>query len=48
MGKKIGKVEEMEIDELKECIGPFIRVRISVDITKPLKKVLLLEVENRE
>lgn len=48
MGKKIGKVEEMEIDELRECIGPFIRVRILVDITKPLKKVLLLEMENEE
>lgn len=38
MGKKIEKVEEVKIDESGESIGPFIRVRISVDITQPLKK----------
>lgn len=48
MGKKIEKVEEVEIDKSGECIGPFIRVRISVDITQPLKKVLLLDLENSE
>ena len=48
MGKKIGKVEEVETDGSGECIGPFSRVRVSVDITQSLKKVLLLEVENGE
>lgn len=37
----IGKVKEVHTDEIWECIGPIVRVRISVDNTKPLKKKII-------
>lgn len=43
LGKVIGKVEEVETDTAGECFGQFLRLRISVDITKPLKKIIELE-----
>ncbi|KAK9229667.1 hypothetical protein WN944_022631 [Citrus x changshan-huyou] len=46
IGQKIGKVEEVETDETWECLGSFARVRISIDITQPLKKRLLLKLED--
>lgn len=39
----IGRVEEVETDSSGECIGKFLRMRISVDIKKPLKKIVILE-----
>lgn len=47
----IGRVKEVEADSSGECIGKFVRLRISVDITKPLKKVVVLtqeDVDNEE
>ncbi|KAH9649686.1 hypothetical protein KPL70_026078 [Citrus sinensis] len=46
MWQKIGKVEKVETDETRECLGSFSRVRISIDITQPLKKMLLLKLED--
>ncbi|KAH9735309.1 zinc knuckle protein [Citrus sinensis] len=46
IGQKIGKVEEVETDETGECLGSFARVRISIDITQPLKERLLLKLED--
>lgn len=48
LGEKIGLVEEVETDEEGECIGPFARVRISMVITKPLKRILTLKLEGEE
>ncbi|KAK9220854.1 hypothetical protein WN944_009278 [Citrus x changshan-huyou] len=45
LGKVIGKVKEVETDAAGECFGQFLRLRISVDITKPLKKIIELEQE---
>lgn len=39
----IGKVEEMEADDNEECIRKHARAKISVDIMKPLKKIIYLE-----
>ena len=47
-GETIGRVEEVETDEEGECIGPFTWVRISVDITKPLRRILILKHEGEE
>ncbi|KAL9445503.1 hypothetical protein AB3S75_018492 [Citrus x aurantiifolia] len=43
LGEKIGTVKEVEIDEAGECIGQFARVRISIDISQPLKKIVFLQ-----
>lgn len=53
IGAEIGKVE-VGTNAAGECFGKFIRVRISVDVTKPLIKVIELrdeeaaEIENLE
>lgn len=38
MGKKTDIVEEIEIDQLGACFDKFIRVRVSIDITKTLRR----------
>lgn len=45
LGEKIRIVEEVETYEYGECIGEFIRIRISIDITQPLEKILFLKQE---
>ncbi|KAH9802979.1 hypothetical protein KPL71_001599 [Citrus sinensis] len=48
IGEKIGKVEEVETDETGECLGSFARLRNLIDITQPLKKRVLLKLEDGE
>ncbi|XP_015382712.1 uncharacterized protein LOC107175623 [Citrus sinensis] len=48
LGEKIGDVEEVETDDDEECIGLYARLRISVNVTKPLKKILFLEEEGKK
>ena len=45
LGAKIGIVEEVETNENGECIREFARVRISINITQPLEKILFLKQE---
>ena len=42
LGSLIGKVEDVDTDE-GECVRPIVRTRISVDVTRPLKKILFLQ-----
>ena len=46
LGSLIGKVEEVDTDKGGECVGPIFRTRISVNVTKPLKKILFLQQED--
>ena len=43
LGEAIGKVEEVETNSSEGCIGKFLRMKILIDITKPLKKLVVLE-----
>lgn len=43
LGVVIGRLEEVETDVVGECFGQFLRSRISVDFSKPLKKITELE-----
>ena len=45
LGELIGEVLEVETDGESECIDPYARVGISIDITKPLQKMVFLELE---
>lgn len=45
LGNVIGKVKEVKIDATGECFGQFLRLKISIDVTKPLKKIIELEQE---
>ena len=46
LGEYIGSVEEVDTDEEGNCIGEIVRLRISMDITKPLQKILEVETED--
>ncbi|KAL9453740.1 hypothetical protein AB3S75_009362 [Citrus x aurantiifolia] len=48
LGKVIGIVEEVDTGKERKCIGQYARVRISIDITQPLKKIIYLEQEGAE
>lgn len=48
LGAAIGRVEEVWTDANGECTGEIIRLRISIDITKPLMTFLSLEQEDSE
>lgn len=37
---------EVETDDQGECINPYVRVGISIEITKPLEKMIFLEQED--
>ncbi|KAH9658870.1 CCHC-type domain-containing protein [Citrus sinensis] len=47
-GEKIGDVEEIETDDDGECIGLYARLRISVNVTQPLKKILFIEEDKKK
>lgn len=42
--ERIGLVKEIEMNENGLCIGQFVRVRISINITKSLKKSCILAI----
>lgn len=46
IGEEIEKVDEVGTNAARECFGKFIRLRISIDVTKPLIKVLELKDED--
>lgn len=46
LGEAIGKVEEVETDANGDCMGEVIRIRISIDITNPLMKILEIRQED--
>lgn len=48
LGESIGRVEEVATDVTGACFGKYARLRISIDITKPLIKVLHLRQEDEE
>ena len=41
-------MDEVETYEIGECINSFARIRIRIDITQPLKKRLLIRLEDGE
>ncbi|KAL5566911.1 hypothetical protein UlMin_030075 [Ulmus minor] len=40
LGNMVGLVQEVECNQDELCLGTFIRVRVIVDISKPLKQIL--------
>ena len=41
-------MEELETNEIGECIGSFARIRVLVDVTQPLTNRLVLKLEDGE
>lgn len=46
IGSKMGKVEDVATDATGDCFGEYVRVRISIDITKRLKKIIKIQQED--
>lgn len=46
IGELIGNVEEIDTNKIGDCLGQVTRLRISIDITQPLKKILFIESED--
>lgn len=46
IGAKIGKGEDVATDAIGDCFGAYVRVRISIDITKRLKKIIKIQQED--
>ncbi|XP_050229355.1 uncharacterized protein LOC126678502 [Mercurialis annua] len=46
LGKQIGEVEEVDHGASGDCLGKYIRVRVKVDVTKPLKRGLKVRVDS--
>ncbi|KAL5538414.1 hypothetical protein UlMin_043108 [Ulmus minor] len=40
LGNMVGLVQEVECNQDELCLGTFIRVRVIIDISKPLKRIL--------
>lgn len=48
MGSRVGKVEDTRMDAQGECFAEFMRIRVLMNITKPLKKLIVLKQEGEE
>lgn len=51
LGSRVGKVEDIGMDAQGECFGEFVRIRVSVNISKPQKKkkkLIVLKQEGEE
>ncbi|KAL5823584.1 hypothetical protein ACOSQ3_021568 [Xanthoceras sorbifolium] len=45
LGRKIGLVKEIDLGPSGDCVGKYIRVLVVVDITKPLRRCLKLDLD---
>lgn len=45
LGRQVGVVEEIDADEAGHCVGKYVRMRIKVDVSKPLKRAVRLNTE---
>ncbi|KAL5865350.1 hypothetical protein ACOSQ3_002864 [Xanthoceras sorbifolium] len=45
LGKHIGQVKEIDVGASGDCLGKFLRIRVAIDILKPLKRVLRVKLE---
>ena len=46
IGEAVGRVKKVETNENRNCIWQIIRLRVSVDITKPLIKIFYVKEED--
>ncbi|KAL5850007.1 hypothetical protein ACOSQ4_008020 [Xanthoceras sorbifolium] len=45
LGERIGKVKDIDVGASGDCFGKFLRVKVSIDVTKPLKRVLRVKLD---
>lgn len=45
LGSKIGTVKEIDIGATGDCLGKYIQIRLKVDITRPLEKGIMIDLD---
>ncbi|KAL5793151.1 hypothetical protein ACOSP7_001745 [Xanthoceras sorbifolium] len=48
LGSKVGKVKDIDTGASGDCMGKFIRIRVSIDISKPLKRGIRVSLDDSE
>lgn len=48
LGSKIRKMKDVATNAAEDCFGKYVRVRILIDITKHLKKILRIQQEDKK
>lgn len=48
LGSLLRRVEDVDSGETGDCLGKFLRVRVNLDITKPLRRVLRVKFNTEE
>lgn len=43
LGKRIGKVKEIDLGDAGDCLGKYIWVRVEVDVSKPLERGFFID-----
>lgn len=46
LGRKVGKVKEVDISSERECLGKFIRIRVAIDIIQLLNKNIKVQLQD--
>lgn len=45
LGKKIGTVKDLDLGSAGDCLGSFIRVKVEVDVSKPLERGFFIDLD---
>ncbi|KAL5780466.1 hypothetical protein ACOSQ2_011203 [Xanthoceras sorbifolium] len=48
LGSKVGKVKDIDTGASGDCMGKFLRIRVSIDISKPLKRGIRVSLDDSE
>ncbi|KAL5829848.1 hypothetical protein ACOSQ3_019316 [Xanthoceras sorbifolium] len=48
LGQNIGQVKDIDVGASGNCLGKFLRLRVEIDTSRPLKRVLKLKLDGME
>ncbi|KAL5792215.1 hypothetical protein ACOSP7_000809 [Xanthoceras sorbifolium] len=48
LGSKVGKVKDIDTGASGDCMGKFLRIRVNIDISKPLKRGIRVSLDDSE
>ncbi|KAL5768079.1 hypothetical protein ACOSP7_014658 [Xanthoceras sorbifolium] len=48
LGQSIGRVKDIDVGASGDCFSKFLRIRVSINTSKPLKRVLCVKLDRME
>ncbi|KAK1583383.1 hypothetical protein Q3G72_023281 [Acer saccharum] len=48
LGRMLGRVEEIDLGYSEDCLDKFLRIRVNIDVSQPLKRALKVGVEDSD